>query len=158
MFPSRPSVLSPYSGKKTGHAREQSDKNSTICIDVSPKSKLPEVKNEVITVPKHDYPNDSISSNDKSGYSNNIQPPSTASDVVNLHADVESSRNSNVESSSLLGPNSTPTSSTCRLLVPNQPPRSEAAIFRPFGSNFRSDCGVSTQILEVSTGGKPIRL
>ncbi|KAK0594979.1 hypothetical protein LWI29_002332 [Acer saccharum] len=50
------------------------------------------------------------------------------SDVVNLHTDVESS--------SLLGPNSTPTSSTCRVLVPNQPPCSEAAIFRPFGSNF----------------------
>ncbi|KAK2645937.1 hypothetical protein Ddye_021132 [Dipteronia dyeriana] len=39
------------------------------------------------------------------------------SDVFNLQADVEFSRNS-------------------RLLVPNQPPRSEAAIFQPFGSNF----------------------
>ncbi|TXG51516.1 hypothetical protein EZV62_024040 [Acer yangbiense] len=98
MIPSRPSVLSnnadsvavlsPYSGKKTGHestespctqnfprarrvsfcdsevkemCSEKSDENSSIYIDFSPKFKLP----EVITVPKHDdYPSDSISSND----------------------------------------------------------------------------------------------
>ncbi|KAK4851296.1 hypothetical protein QYF36_013927 [Acer negundo] len=54
-----------------------------------------------------------------------------------MTSDVVSSHNINVESSSLLCPNSTLTSSTCRLLVPNQPPRSKAAIFSPFGSNFR---------------------
>ncbi|KAK2642454.1 hypothetical protein Ddye_024217 [Dipteronia dyeriana] len=58
--------------------------------------------------------------------------------IVNLHTDVEFSRNSNIKSSSLLGPNSTSMSSTCGLLIPNQPPRSEAAIFLPFGSNFRN--------------------
>ena len=64
-----------------------------------------------------------------------IQPPSMTSNVVNSHADIESS--------SLLGPNSTPTSSTCRRhqlavfsfrisgLVPQR------LYFVHLGSNFR---------------------
>ncbi|KAK3222524.1 hypothetical protein Dsin_009549 [Dipteronia sinensis] len=67
-----------------------------------------------------------------------IQPPSTTSDV-------ESSRNSNVESSSLFGRSSTPTSTTCRLLIPNQPPRSEAAISVQFQKKLEVKSQFSTQ-------------
>ncbi|KAK3225615.1 hypothetical protein Dsin_005477 [Dipteronia sinensis] len=129
MVPLRPSMLSteadsvavltPYSGKKTGHestespckpnfprarrvsfcdskvkddkemCSEKSDQNSTISIDVSPKSKclatLPEVKNEVITLPKHDYPSDLISSNDRVDIQVDTRIQSTHTDIVVAH-------------------------------------------------------------------------
>ncbi|KAK2663572.1 hypothetical protein Ddye_002146 [Dipteronia dyeriana] len=112
-------VLSPYPGKKMGHeltespctpnfprarrvsfcdsevkddkemCSEKSDQNSTISIDVSPKSKcvakLPEVKNEVITLPKHDYPSDSISSNDRVDTQVDTRIQSTHTDIVVAH-------------------------------------------------------------------------
>ncbi|KAK3225703.1 hypothetical protein Dsin_005565 [Dipteronia sinensis] len=51
--------------------------------------------------------------------------------------------------SSLLGPNSTPTSSTCRLLVPNQPPRSEAAISVQFQKKLEVKSQFQHKILKV---------